>query len=57
MRARPNGNQLRALTRAMADGKIKVLVERSFTLDKLNAAMDLSRAGHVQVKVVIEFSY
>jgi len=57
MRAKPNGNQLRALVNALATGQIKVLIERSFTLDQLNAAMDLSRSGHVQGKIVIEFSY
>ncbi|MDP6968268.1 MAG: NADP-dependent oxidoreductase [Gammaproteobacteria bacterium] len=57
IRATPNGNQLRALAKTMAAGKIEVLIERSFTLDELNAAMELSRSGHVQGKIVIEFSY
>lgn len=54
IRANPNGNQLRALTKAVADGDIKVLIERTFTLDQLNEAMDLSRSGHAQGKIVIE---
>lgn len=54
IRANPNGNQLRALIKALADGQIKVLIERSFTLDQLNEAMDLSRSGHAQGKIVIE---
>ena len=57
MQAKPNGNQLRSLVKALATGHIKLLIERSFTLDQLNAAMDLSRSGHVQGKIVIEFSY
>jgi len=56
MRVNPNGNQLRALVNAVADGHIKVLIEQSFTLDQLNAAMDLSRSGHAQGKIVIEMS-
>lgn len=56
IRANPNGNQLRALAEAVAQGQIKVLIEQSFTLDQLNAAMDLSRTGHAQGKIVIEVS-
>lgn len=54
IRANPNGNQLRALIKAVADGDIRVLIERTFTLDQLNDAMDLSRSGHAQGKIVIE---
>jgi NADPH2:quinone reductase len=57
MAVKPNGNQLRKLTQALAEGKLTVLIERSFTLEQLNNAMDLSRSGHVQGKLVIEFSY
>ncbi len=54
IRANPNGNQLRALAKALAEGDIKVLIERTYTLDQLNQAMDLSRSGHAQGKIVIE---
>lgn len=56
MRVNPNGNQLRALANAVAEGQLKVLIEQSFTLDQLNDAMDLSRTGHAQGKIVIEVS-
>ena len=56
IRVKPNANQLRGLADAVSQGQIKVLIERSFTLDQLNDAMDLSRTGHVQGKIVIEVS-
>ncbi|HCH24973.1 MAG TPA: NADP-dependent oxidoreductase [Oceanospirillaceae bacterium] len=56
IRVNPNGNQLRTLSKAVADAKISILIAQSFTLEQLNAAMDLSRTGHAQGKIVIEIS-
>ncbi|MDP6164828.1 MAG: NADP-dependent oxidoreductase [Gammaproteobacteria bacterium] len=55
--AKPNGNQLRTLVKSVAEGKIQVVLDRTFTLDQLNEAMDLSRSGHTQGKIVIEIGH
>eukprot|EP00884_Botryococcus_braunii_P023531 jgi/Botrbrau1/9862/Bobra.0313s0031.1 len=51
----PNGEQLQQIVDYIAEGKIKLVVDKSFPISEVAAAHELVEAGHVRGKVVLTF--
>jgi NADPH:quinone reductase-like Zn-dependent oxidoreductase len=51
---RPEGDQLREITRLVESGVIKPLVDKIFPLDNARDAIDYSESGRATGKVVIK---
>eukprot|EP00884_Botryococcus_braunii_P009302 jgi/Botrbrau1/18373/Bobra.0179s0091.1 len=51
----PNGEQLQQIVDYISEGKIKLVVDKSFPISEVAAAHELVETGHVRGKVVLTF--
>jgi NADPH:quinone reductase-like Zn-dependent oxidoreductase len=56
MRVKPRGGELEKINALIEAGKIRPVVERTFTLEQIAEAHRLSEAGHVRGKLVVRIS-
>jgi NADPH:quinone reductase-like Zn-dependent oxidoreductase len=52
--ARPDGSDLRHLKELIESGKVRPVIDRTFPLEEVAKAHELSQAGHARGKIVLE---